>query len=307
MPNESDHTAINTMPNKRPHRDTIHVENVRILERQEHPGDQVILRVHAPQMAASAGPGQFAHIQCDPDLPLRRPISILRVDARAGWVDFLFKVLGAGTRRLAARRVDEVLSILGPIGKTFDSHMTHRRPLLIGGGVGMPPMVFLADRLREVKGAYEPFVIMGSEVPFPFKAQPSQIMVPGMPEGVIAAMPLLDDWGIASRLASQQGYPGTFEGYVTELARAWLDSLDNEQRKEVAVFACGPHPMLEAVAALAREYRLPCQVSLEEFMACGVGGCAGCVVEVQTPGGPAMKRVCVDGPVFEAAAVFPAA
>ncbi len=295
------------MPNKRPHRDTIYVENARILERAEYPGEQVILRVQAPGMAATAGPGQFAHIQCDPNLPLRRPISIMRVDKRAGWVDFLFKVLGTGTRRLAGRRVDEVLSILGPIGKTFESRMTHRRPLLIGGGVGMPPMVFLADRLREVKGAYEPFVIMGSEVPFPFDARPSQIMVPGVPEGVIGCMPLLDDWGIASRLASQQGYAGTFEGYVTDLARAWLDALSDEQRAEVAVFACGPHPMLEAVAVLAREYRLPCQVSLEEFMACGVGGCAGCVVEVQTPKGPAMQRVCVDGPVFEANTVFPAA
>ena len=73
---------------------------------------------------------------------------------------------------------------------------------------------------------------------------------------------------------------------------------------EVEVFACGPHPMLAAVAALAREFALPCQVSLEEFMACGVGGCAGCTVEVRTTAGPAMKRVCVDGPVFDAQQVF---
>lgn len=294
------------MPNKKAHRDTIFPENAKILDRQAHDGEQVILRVHAPQMAASAEPGQFAHIQCDPNLPLRRPISIMRVDPKAGWVDFLFKVLGDGTRRLAARQVGDVLSTLGPIGKTFEPKMSLPRPLLIGGGVGMPPMVFLADRLREIKGAYEPFVIMGSEVPFPFKAQPSKIIVPGMPEGVIASMPLLDDWGIASRLASLQAYPGTFDGYVTDLARAWLDALSDVQRAEVAVFACGPHPMLDAVAKLAREYKLPCQVSLEEFMACGVGGCAGCTVEVQTPKGPAMKRVCVDGPVFEASTVFPA-
>jgi len=147
-------------------------------------------------------------------------------------------------------------------------------------------------------------VIMGSEVPFPFKAEPSKILVPGVPADTIAAMPLMEDWGIASRLASLQGYPGCFQGYVTDLARAWLDALDDNQRKEVAVFACGPHPMLEAVARLAREYHLPCQVSLEEFMACAVGGCAGCVVPVQTPKGPAMKRVCVDGPVFDARTVF---
>ena len=165
-------------------------------------------------------------------------------------------------------------------------------------------MIFLADRLRVVQGAYQPLVIMGSEVPFPFQSRPSQIMVPGMPAEVIAGMPLLEDWGIASRLASKQGYPGCFDGYVTDLARAWLDALDDEQRQQVEVFSCGPHPMLEAVARLAAEYQLPCQVSMEEFMACGVGGCAGCVVEVETDQGPAMKRVCVDGPVFNARDVF---
>ncbi len=287
------------------HRNTIFVEDAKILECVQHAGDQAILRLQAPDIAAKAKPGQFIHIQCDPALPMRRPLSIMRVSAKTGWVDILFKVLGEGTRLLAARKAGDILSVMGPIGKGFESHMKYSRPLLIGGGVGMPPMVFLADALREVKGAYKPFVIMGSEVPFPFKAQPSRIMLPGVPNEVIAAMPLLDDWGVASRLASLQGYPGCHEGYVTDLARLWLEALTDEQRQQVAVFACGPHPMLEAVARLAQEYHLPCQVSLEEFMACAVGGCAGCVVEVQTDTGPAMKRVCVDGPVFEANRVFP--
>ena len=101
-------------------------------------------------------------------------------------------------------------------------------------------------------------------------------------------MPLLEDWGIPSRLASLQGYAGCLQGYVTDLARHWLDGLDDTQRAEVGIYACGPHPMLEAVVKLAREYGLPVQVSLEEFMACAVGGCAGCVVEVSTEQGPAM-------------------
>lgn len=288
------------------HRGSIFVEDAEILERQVFAGEQMILRIHAPEIAALALPGQFAHIQCDPALPMRRPLSIMRVSASTGWVDFLFKVLGEGTALLARRKQGDILSVMGPIGMPFESRLRHPRPLLIGGGVGIPPMIFLAETLRAIKGAYEPLVIMGSEVPFPFDAQPSRIMVPGMPNEVIAAMPLLDEWGIASRLASLQGYPGCFEGYVTDLARAWLDALSEEQRKEVAVFACGPHPMLEAVAKLAREYHLPCQVSLEEFMACAVGGCAGCTVEVRTDKGVAMKRVCVDGPVFDAQAVFPA-
>jgi dihydroorotate dehydrogenase electron transfer subunit len=129
-------------------------------------------------------------------------------------------------------------------------------------------------------------------------------MAPGIPEGCIAAMPLLEEWGVPSRLASLQGYAGCYPGYVTDLARTWLDALDDAARGEVGVFACGPTPMLSAVARLAREFGLPCQVSLEEFMACAVGGCAGCVVEVQTADGPAMQRVCVDGPVFDAATVF---
>jgi len=289
----------------KPHRGTIFLEDAEILAHQAYAGEQYVLRLQAPECARRALPGSFVHLQCDPQLPMRRPLSLMRASAEAGWVDVLYKAVGQGTALLAQRQVGERLSLLGPIGQPFQAHMARPRPLLIGGGVGIPPMIFLADRLREVAGAYDPLVIMGSEVPFPFDPRPSEIMVPGMPEGVIAAMPLLDDWGIASRLASQQGFPGCHYGYVTDLARAWLGSMTPQARAEVEVFACGPHPMLRAVADLAREFALPCQVSLEEFMACAVGGCAGCVVEVQTDQGPAMKRVCVDGPVFDAATVFP--
>ncbi len=287
------------------HRKTIHLQEAEILSHQETPARQYVLRLHAPEIAERARPGSFVHLQVDPQRPLRRPISIMRVDKRAGWIELLYKVFGEGTTLLARRCVGERISVLGPIGRPFEAHMERPRPLLIGGGVGIPPMIFLADTLREIAGAWQPFVIMGSEVPFPFTAARSRIIVPGVAEGVIAAMPLLEDWGIPSRLASNQGYPGCHEGYVTDLARGWLEALDEDARNEVEVFACGPHPMLEAVAKLAREFRLPCQVSMEEFMACGVGGCAGCVIEVQTDKGPAMKRVCVDGPVFDARAVFP--
>ena len=116
-------------------------------------------------------------------------------------------------------------------------------------------------------------------------------------------MPLLEDWGIPSRLTSLQGYDGCFDGYVTDLAGQWLGSLSDEERSRVSVFSCGPTVMLRAVAELAARYDLPCQVSLEEFMACAVGGCAGCTVLVNTADGQAMKRVCVDGPVFEASTI----
>jgi dihydroorotate dehydrogenase electron transfer subunit len=286
-------------------RGTIHQEDAVIIERQDFAGDQYWLRLQAPATAAAARPGNFVHLVCDPELPLRRPMSIMRAGAEAGWIEILFKAHGRGTRLLAARQVGEQLNLLGPIGAPFRPEEKRRRPLLIGGGVGIPPMLFLADWLRQSAGGARPFVLMGSEGPFPFTVKPSRILVPGIPEGVIAAMPLLDDWGIPSRLASGRGFPGCYQGLVTDLTRHWLQGLDAETLQEIEVFACGPEPMLRAVATLAREFGLPCQISLEEYMACGVGGCAGCTVPVRTAQGPTMLRVCVDGPVFDAAEVYP--
>ena len=290
------------MPTTKPHRDTVFVEDANILLHDSYPGDQYVLRVQAPKCAAHAAPGSFAHIQCGPELPMRRPLSIMRAHANAGWVEFLYKDVGIGTHELSRRSAGEVISLIGPIGTGFTPDPERPRTLLLGGGVGIPPMVFLADRLRK-DSHWQPMVLMGSEVPFPFNAQPSRFIVPGMPEGIIATMPLLEDWGVPGRLASQQDYPGCYQGYITGLARLWLDGLNAEEHARVSMFACGPHPMLAATAALAREYDLPCQVSLEEYMACAVGGCAGCAVAINTEDGPAMKRVCVDGPVFDACTV----
>ena len=172
------------------------------------------------------------------------------------------------------------------------------------GSSFLPPLIFLAECLH-IKPAFRPLVILGSEVPFPFQPHPSRHEVPHLPSEASASMPLLDAWGIPNRLASIQDYPGCYKGYVTDLAHHWLATLGETIRNQVDIFACGPHPMLKAVARLAREFSLPCQVSLEEFMACGVGGCAGCVVQAMTADGPLMRRVCVDGPVFDAAEIFP--
>jgi len=284
------------------HRDTIFLEEARILEHEHWPGEQFVLRLEAPKCARDACPGQFVHLTVDPLLPLRRPISIQRADPEAGWIELLYKRVGRGTALLADKQPGETLSLLGPIGRPF--RVTRRRPLLLGGGVGMPPMVCLADSLQECD--VEPLAILASEVPFPFEPVESRLPVRGLGEEDRAAHPLLEAWGIPSRLASTRAMAGVFRGYVTEVARSWLESLDEAARAEVELFACGPHPMLEAVVELARSFGLPVQVSLEEFMACGVGGCAGCVVEVQTEEGPAMQRVCVDGPVFDGYRVFPA-
>jgi dihydroorotate dehydrogenase electron transfer subunit len=286
-------------------RGTIHLEDARVLQQLAYDGDQFVLRVEAPKCAARAEPGSFAHLTCDPAIPMRRPLSIMRADAQAGWIEMLYKVAGPGLRALAARKKGDTISVLGPIGRPFTVHPERPRTLLIGGGVGIPPMVFLAERLRGRSDvSWKPLVLMGSEIPFPFRTRPSSIIVPGIPTSTIACMPMLEEWGIASRLASKADYPGCFDGFVTALADAWLASLGPAELAEVEIFSCGPTPMLEATAKVARRYGVPCQVSLEEFMACAVGGCAGCTVRVQTPEGPAMKRVCVDGPVFDAYTVF---
>lgn len=290
----------------RSHRGTIFLEDAaEILEHSAHPGDQWVLKLRAPECASRAQPGQFAHLQCDARLPMRRPLSIQRVDPERGWVEFLYKAVGEGTEALARHPVGAQLSVLGPIGQPFALNPARPLRLLLGGGVGIPPMIFLADRLRRQGQAGQTRAILGSEVPFPFRPRPSEILWPGLPDGAIATMPLLEDWGVACRLTSRAGLPGAFDGFVTDLARAWLSRLDGALRAQVELYACGPHGMLEACAALAAEFRLPCQVSLEEYMACAVGGCAGCTVRVRTPSGVAMKRVCVDGPVFPAEAVFP--
>ena len=292
----------------REHRGTIFVEEAELLAQQEFPGGQFVVRLRAPKCAAAATPGSFAHLTCDPQIPMRRPLSIQRADAGAGWIEILYKIVGPGLEALSKQPKGALVSVLGPIGNGFRPSPRRPRTLLVGGGVGIPPMVFLAESLRTRADArWQPLVLMGSEIPFPFQARPSTILVPGIPDGVIACMPLLDGWNVPSRLASLAGFPGCFDGYVTDLAAAWLSSLDAQALAEVEMFACGPTPMLQAAARVARRFGVPCQVSLEEFMACAVGGCAGCTVPVVTESGLAMKRVCVDGPVFDANAVFPPA
>ena len=282
----------------RPHRGTIFVEDAEVLDVEAWPGEQFVMRLVAPKCAAHARPGSFAHVTCDPLLPMRRPLSLMRADPGSGVIEFLFKIVGEGLELLSRRRPGETVSVLGPIGTPFAPTPGRSRPLLIGGGVGIPPMVFLAEALGPA--AREGLVLMGSEVPFPFEAAVSRLAVDGLSAGVTVAMPLMETLGVPSRLASLAGFEGCYRGYVTELGREWLRALDEGQLRQVEIFACGPTPMLKAAAALARDFGLPCQVSLEEFMACAVGGCAGCTVRVNTPAGPAMKRVCVDGPVFDA-------
>jgi dihydroorotate dehydrogenase electron transfer subunit len=146
------------------------------------------------------------------------------------------------------------------------------RRLLIGEGAGIGPTLFLAEQMRANDTAtaardapagtpWQALVLLGSDTPFPFRPRPSVIVVPGIPTGIIACMPLLEEWGIASRLASTADLPGCFEGLVTDLADAWLSSLSPTDLAEVEILSCGPTSLLEATATLARRHNVPYQTS----------------------------------------------
>jgi dihydroorotate dehydrogenase electron transfer subunit len=286
-------------------RNTIFLEDATVIHQHSFAGDQFILRLQAPQCASTAKPGSFAHIQCDPDIPMRRPLSIMRANKEEGWIEFLYKIVGSGLRALSKASPNSTISTLGPIGNGFSPNPDKRYQLMLGGGVGIPPMTFLAEQLvNDPQHQWSPIVFMGSEVPFPFELQSSTIAIPGL-DDIDASMPLMEALQVPCRLASLQDYPGCFSGYITELAELWLQSIDQEAQQATEIFACGPEPMLEATAQLAKKYSADCQLCLEEFMACGVGGCAGCTVEFHEDNGVKMKRVCVDGPVFEASGIYP--
>jgi dihydroorotate dehydrogenase electron transfer subunit len=281
----------------RPHRGTIHAIDAEILEQRTFAGDQFILRLRAPACARAACAGQFVHIRCSAGIPLRRPLSILRADARAGWLEVLYKVVGPGLRALSQAEPGDTVNLLGPIGRGFEPDPARPVAILVGGGVGIPPLMFLAEVLAHSPGVRsEPMAFFGSELPFPFA-----VNVAG------GSLRQLDDWKVPAQLASNAGLPGCRPGFVTDLARAWIGARPAADRARMMIYACGPTPMLKAVQKVAHDFALPTQLCLEEFMACAVGGCAGCVVPVYIDGQRQMKRVCVDGPVFDGSTVYQAA
>ena len=279
------------------HQDMIFEEQAEVLANVSYKGEQCIMRLKAPKTAKKAKPGQFVHIRVSGTLPLRRPISVMLTDPKTGTIDLLYKKIGEGTRQLGERKKGEVLPMLGPIGQPFDLSDTNKRYVLIGGGVGVPPMVFVADQLVNKADLV---LFAGSEVEFPFALKPSTFMLPGVQGNTTLTISSLEERGIACRLASNAGLYGCYEGHVPDLAKDYLSALSEEERGRCVLLSCGPHPMLHAVAKLGREFNIPAQLSLEEYMACGIGGCAGCVVKVLEDGQEKYKRVCVDGPVFDA-------
>ena len=275
--------------------DPVFVEEGEVLSHREFPGDQYRLRLRTPRCAAAARPGSFVHLRCGSELLQRRPLSIMLADAEEGWIELLYKTGGQGLKLLSTAEPGSTLHSMGPIGRGFS--LSEARPivLLLGGGVGIPPVLFQARRLAG-NGKWSPRLFLGSELPFPFALEM---------HANENRLRCAKQWGVPSHLASNAGLEGCYRGNLTELTREWLDELPRERLPEVSVYACGPTPMLEAAAGLASEFGVYAELCLEEYMACAVGGCAGCTVQAHTPDGLAMKRVCVDGPVFPASWIYP--
>lgn len=282
----------------------VFVERAGIISQQTFPGQQIVMRLHAPNCAAAANPGQFIHLRCSAELPMRRPYSIMRVSRSDGWLEILYRTVGRGSRLLSAQPAGRILNTLGPIGRGFNAS-GRQFPLLLGGGVGMPPILFLAQQLSR-QPAVRPLALLASERGFPFCPHASDIAVEDFSDSVNLNHPWLESWGIAGRLCSRRRAKGFFQGNLTDMAARYLSQLSSSVRRQHAVFACGPESFLRKTSVMARRWRLHCQLCLEEFMACGVGGCAGCAVEAtDSAGRKSMRRVCVDGPVFEAREIYP--
>ncbi|MEQ6341869.1 MAG: dihydroorotate dehydrogenase electron transfer subunit [Gammaproteobacteria bacterium] len=235
-------------------------ETAAVLSHQKLANHYHMLRLHAPACAALARPGHFASLYYD---TTHCSLSIMRTDPNAGWVDFLYRAVDSDTLLLSQQKPANHIKLTAPLGNAFITCKDKPQALLIGEGVGIPSLIFLADALRYER-AIQPLFLMGFDGPLPFAPHPSRFIVHGIPPGVIAAMPLMEDWAIPSRLANTQGLPGCFDGNVVDLACIWLESLTAGQRDEAEIFASGPRLMVEAATRLALDHQVAYQASLHE-------------------------------------------
>lgn len=268
--------------------------NARVVENLTLPGGHGRLRLREAWLAEQAQPGCFVHLECGADLTLRRPFSLMAADPEAGEVTLLYKVVGEGTRRISTWRAGQAVDLLGPIGQPFTLPPPGSRVVLVAGGIGIAPLLFQASALRQQ--GYEVVLFAGMEGAPLLPLVPSTLPIPGCGQGL--GLTDLDALGIPSRVASLKPRLGFHQGYVTELAVAHLEAMGWETGR-IHLYACGPTPMLVATARVVNRFTLVGEVSLEEHMACGIGGCGGCVAPIRNGDNAwGYQRVCVDGPVF---------
>ena len=236
----------------------------RLLEKKELAPGIFDFWVENELFAQSAQPGQFAHLLV-PGKTLRRPISICDVDAGRKALRLVFEVRGEGTEVLSRTNPGETLDILAPLGHGFSLGSPDEKAVFVGGGIGVPPLLYAARRYGK-----NATVILG------FRNK----------DAVILEQDFRD--------AGCQVIVATDDGFVTACLQDVL------QQPADVVYACGPTPMLKAVSVSAQEKGIPCQVSLEERMGCGVGACLVCACKIKVHGKEQFLHVCKDGPVFDA-------
>jgi len=252
--------------------------NATLINSERLSSDIVRLTILAPAIAGQALPGQFVTIKAGGgfDPLLRRPFSIHQVKDD-GSLQVLFKVLGKGTKSLAEMRAGETINLVGPLGNHF---RTGEAMCLVGGGLGIAPLLFLTRSLLARPTPPSLTLVLGAR---------DRQELTALSQGFL-------DLGITVHLTTDDGSLG-HHGLVTDL----LPSLLGDD-KEWQVCSCGPYPMLRAVADLCSRQGWPCQVSLETMMACGISACLGCTVEASGNNDKAGQylHVCKDGPVFYA-------
>ncbi len=223
--------------------------------------------VDCPKMTAKAKPGMFVHVLCGSPAYLRRPISICDASQNR-FLRFVFEIRGKGTAELAKANPGQMLDILGPLGNGFDTNPPDGRAVLIGGGIGIFPLLMLSKQLSQ-----KPDIMLG------FRDKQSAVMIRE-----------LSQYANDFFLATDDGSLG-MKGFVTDILGSKL-ALGTKYSR---VYTCGPVPMMKIVAQIAKEQDIECQISLEERMGCGVGACMTCTCTM-TDG--TRRRVCKDGPVF---------
>lgn len=253
------------------------LSQAQVLELEKVASGSYYMLLREPYIAERALPGQFVHIRVREGLYpfLRRPFSVAGTFPLAGTWQILFRVVGEGTRILSSLSRGSYLDCLGPLGSNFKTSRELKPSVLIGGGIGIAPLVFLAHYLVSIER--KPIVLL-------YGAKTYSEMVPlerFLPQEVDVV------------LATEDGSVGT-RGLVTEI----FEERVNGGLSPGEIFACGPRPMLRILAEMNKKWHFPLQLSLEERMACGVGACLGCAVEVMGEEGPHYLRVCREGPVF---------
>lgn len=259
-----------------------------------------------------ASPGQFVQMLCS-DIGeqgwiggafIRRPFSIggLHRNGRLSEMVILYRVVGPGTQWLARLQPDEHVSILGPVGRPFEVLADKPVAYLVGGGVGLPPLIWLAKTLRLAGRQVVAFCGARNADLLPLQVRPGFKLTGEAPT---LAVEEFAQWGTTAFVSTDDGSIG-LTGQIPEIFDHYVRCCADEAERTV-VYTCGPEPMMRAVVRICRERSLPCQVCLERMMACGMGTCQSCVVRIRDhadPQGWRYQLCCKDGPVFDSQTVI---